>query len=111
MEAQAGIVKLQMTKYRKLCTVCSKIKIFNVNIQDEFALINPTRGELGGHMKSSHTLDLTLVQLQPIYRDKFTYLQSSRNLMVSLTDINARLASIQTGITCIQIDVDKFTPI
>ena len=26
--------------------------------------------------------------------------------MVSLTDINARLASVQKGITCIQIDID-----
>ena len=27
--------------------------------------------------------------------------------MVSLTDINARLALVQMGITCIQVDIDK----
>ena len=33
-------------------------------------------------------------------------MEKSRNLMVSLTDINARLASIWTGISHIQIDVN-----
>ena len=52
-------------------------------------------------------VDLTLIQVQHIYSDKFTYLEMSRNMMLSLTDINARLASIRTGITWMQTNVDK----
>ena len=57
-------------------------------------------------MKLFHTLDLTFVWIQHIYKDKFTNLERSVNLMISLTEVSARLTSIQTGITHIQIDID-----
>ena len=37
----------------------------------------------------------------------FNYLEKSGNILLSLTDINARLATIRTGISHIQTDVDK----
>ena len=70
-------------------------------------VINLDRVELGDHTKLLHNLDLTLVQQQHVYRDKFTNLEASRNLIVSFTNINDRLASVQKGIAHIQIDVDK----
>ena len=54
-----------------------------------------------------HILDFTLTQVQHIYLNKFTYLEKSRSMMVLLVDINARLASVGTGITHIQTDIDK----
>ena len=52
-------------------------------IKDQFALINLTRAELGDHRKLLHKWDLTLLWLQWRCIDKFTYLEKSRNLMVS----------------------------
>ena len=52
-------------------------------------------------------LDLILFHIQHIYSDRFMYLEKLGNMMLSLTDISARLASIPTGITHIQADVDK----
>ena len=62
---------------------------------DQFVIINLAGDELGDHKKLLHTLDLTLIPLQHSYLGKFIYLKKSRNLMVPLTDINARLPSIQ----------------
>ena len=72
-------------------------------IQDEFALRNLTRVELGD-WTLLHMLDITLILIQQTYNCKITYLEIFGN-MISLTDINARLASIWTGITHIQVDV------
>ena len=52
----------------------------------------------------------TLIQLQDRYLDEFTHWQPPWHLMVSLMDINTRLALEQTGIICIQNDVDKIIP-
>ena len=79
----------------------------NLDVQYKFSLITITRGELRDQRKLLHMLDLTLIFFQHICRDIFTYFEISRNLIVSLTDINVRLASVQTGITCIRIDIDK----
>ena len=65
--------------------------------QDEFALIP----------KLLHILDLTFIQIQYIYSDKFTHLELLRNTLWSLTGTNAELVCIWTGITCIQGDADE----
>ena len=76
-------------------------------IQDKFTLINLVKVELEDHRKLLNTLDLILFQLQNRYLDKLTYLGRSQNLMVFLSNINARLVSIWTGIICINIYIDK----
>ena len=63
-------------------------------IENEFVFINLTRVELGDHRNLLDTVDLTLVHLQHVCWDKFTYLERSRNIMVSLTNIKPRLALI-----------------
>ena len=79
----------------------------NQHIQDEFLLINLTRVEFGDQRNLLHTLELTLFQIQHIYCHNFTYLERYRNMVVPLTDINARLVSIQTGVSCIQTDINE----
>ena len=76
-------------------------------MQGEFVQIKLTRVELGNQRKLQHSLELTLIKIQQIYSDKFTYIERSRNLMVFMTTINARLASVWTGIPHIQTTVNK----
>ena len=86
---------LLLTDYRKTCIFCNKIKIDKVGkLVTRFLLINLTRTKVGDHRKLFHILDLTLIQLQYRYLNEFTYLQLSRNLMVSMMGINARLTSV-----------------
>ena len=54
-----------------------------------------------------HMLDLPLIQIQQTYANKSTYLETSRYMMLSLTDINARLVSISNRSAHILMSVDK----
>ena len=76
-------------------------------IQNKFVHFYLTRVELGDQRKLLHNLDVTLIQIQHTYTNNFTSLERPGNMFLSLTDINAREASLRTGITCIQTDVDK----
>ena len=51
-------------------------------IQDKFAVINLTRVELWDQRKLLPVLDSTLIWIQHIYSDQFTYLEKSGNMML-----------------------------
>ena len=76
-------------------------------IKDELAFLNLMRVELGDQTKLLHTIELPLIQIQFTCADRFTYLETSRNSILSLACINKRLASIRTGITNIKMVIDK----
>ena len=94
-ESSGGYSQATIDKLKKsLHALQQNQNLQNRKILDEFILMNLTRVELGDHRKLLLMLNLTVVQHQHIYGEKFTYFKRSRNLMVSLTDISAKLACV-----------------
>ena len=45
--------------------------------------------------------------MQYIHAGSFHYLNLARNMLISLANVKARVASFHTGITLIQVDINK----
>ena len=100
------MIKPSLIRYR-ISTNFRKSKPPMGTNKEAITMINISWNELGDHRELLHNLDFILMQMSYTYAESFCYLSKAKNMFTSLADVIARIAVLCTGITCIQVDIDK----